>query len=207
MDCEAPLTRERPRRGEAATAAADPRTIGVVIAIPEPYGGELQRWRESFGDALARSIPTHITLLPPTEVDGGRLPAIEAHLRRVAEGERAFLIRLSGTATFRPVSPVVFVALSDGIGACERLEAKVRSGPLARDLQFPYHPHVTVAHDLPEEVLDRAFKELAGYRAEFTVWGFSLYEHGPDGVWRPLRDYPFGSGEAGPWREKQPPGE
>jgi hypothetical protein len=24
------------------------------------------------------------------------------------------------------------------------------------------------------------------------VWGFSLYEHGPDGVWRPQRDYAFG---------------
>jgi hypothetical protein len=26
----------------------------------------------------------------------------------------------------------------------------------------------------------------------FPVWGFSLYEHGDDGVWRPQRDFIFG---------------
>lgn len=201
MVCDDPLTGGQPETPGEGDLSADPRMIGVAIAIPDPYGPELQRWRASFGDPLARSIPTHITLLPPTGVDGARLPLIEEHLRLVAEGEREFPIRLSGTATFRPVTAVVFVALADGIGACERIEAKIRSGPLSRDLQFPYHPHVTVAHELPEEVLDRAFKELAGYRAEFTVRGFSLYEHGPDGVWRPLRDYTFGVGGAGPCPE------
>lgn len=178
---------------ERAQPGGDTRTIGVAVPIPDPYGLELQRWRESFGDTLARSIPTHITLLPPTEVAAAALPLIEEHLRVIAAGERAFPIRLRGTASFRPVSPVVFVALADGFGSCERVQGKVRAGPLYRDLPFPYHPHVTVAHDLPEEVLDRAFKELAHYEATFTVWGFSLYEHGDDGVWRPQRDFAFGS--------------
>lgn len=174
------------------------RTIGVAIAIPDPYGAELQRWRESFGDPLAGAIPTHITLLTPTAVDSAKLDDIEEHLRLVARHERGFPIRLSGTATFRPVSPVVFVAVTEGYLACERIEGRVRGGPLAQALPFPYHPHVTVAHHLPEETLDRAFKELANYEAEFSVWGFSLYEHGLDGVWRPQRDYTFGAGTAGP---------
>ncbi|MCW2916466.1 MAG: Phosphoesterase [Actinomycetia bacterium] len=172
----------------------------MAISIPDPYGPELQRWRESFGDPLATSIPTHITLLPPTPVDDAHLDAIEDHLRKVAESEQAFPIRLSGTATFRPVSPVVFVALAEGIGACERVEKKVRSGLLGREPRFPYHPHVTIAHDLGEDVLDRAYKELSRYEAGFTVWGFSLYEHGPDGVWRPQRDFAFGAGGYGPRR-------
>lgn len=176
------------------------RTIGVAIAIPEPYGGELQDHREAFGDPLARSIPTHVTLLPPTEVDGDALPAIEEHLRAIAESEVPYVMRLRGTATFRPASPVVFMALAEGIAVCERLERKVRRGPLYRELHFPYHPHVTVAHDLPDDVLDRAFKELADYEACFSVWGFSLYEHGPDGVWRPQRDFPFEVAVPGPRR-------
>jgi 2'-5' RNA ligase len=173
------------------------RTIGVAIPIPDPYGAELQRWRASFGDPLARSIPTHVTLMPPTPVDAAELAAIEVHLREVAATAEAFPIRLHGTGTFRPVSPVVFVALAEGDEACARIESKVRSGPLARSLRFQYHPHVTVAHDLTDEVLDRAFKELAHYEARFPVWGFSLYEHGADGVWRPQRDFPFGGPAAG----------
>ena len=105
---------------------------------------------------------------------------------------------LRGSATFRPVSPVVFVPVVKGLADCERLEAQVRSGPLQRELRFPYHPHVTVAHDLPEDALDRAFDGLARYEASFMVWGFTLFEQDRQGVWRPQRDFPFGSGRPGP---------
>ncbi|NUU23802.1 MAG: 2'-5' RNA ligase family protein [Streptomycetaceae bacterium] len=168
------------------------RTIGVSIAIPEPWGGQLQDWRAGFGDPLARAIPTHVTLLPPTEVRDGALDEVEEHLREVAAGERPFPMILRGTGTFRPTSPVVFIQVARGITDCERLELAVRSGPLLRGLHFPYHPHVTVAHHLPDAVLDRAFDKLSGYEAAFEVDGFSLYEHGADAVWRPRRAFPFG---------------
>ena len=168
------------------------RTIGVAIAIPEPYGAELQRVRKSYGDPLAGSIPTHITLLPPTRVDNDELETIDKHLRTIAESEQSFDIHLRGTGTFHPVSPVVFVSVVLGISDCERMESRVRSGPLRRELNFPYHPHVTIAHDLPYDVLIRAFDEMASYDVRFQVWGFSLYEHGADGVWRPQRDFPLG---------------
>jgi 2'-5' RNA ligase len=134
------------------------RTIGVAVAIPEPYGSELQAHRESFGDALASSIPTHITLLPPTPVPAADFDRIKEHLRKVADAEHPFEIHLRGTGTFHPVSPVVF----------------------------------TVAHDLPKGTLERAFDALANYDVRFPVWGFSLYEHGNDGVWRPHREFTFG---------------
>ncbi|MFC4910624.1 2'-5' RNA ligase family protein [Actinomadura gamaensis] len=179
---------------EHRSLASDPEhacTIGVSIPIPDPHGAYLQRMRESFGDPLAGAIPTHITLLPPTEVDKAAMPAIEAHLTAVAARGERFRIRLRGTGTFRPVSPVVFVALADGIGGCEAVQSRVLTGPLARELSFPYHPHVTVAHHLPEDVLDRAFKVLAEYRADFEVTGFSLYVHGEDGIWRPHHHFAF----------------
>ena len=74
-------------------------------------------------------------------------------------------MQLRGTGTFRPVSPVVFVPLVQGIGECERLEARCASGPLDRELPFPYHPHVTVAHDVAHPALDAVYEELAGYEA------------------------------------------
>lgn len=170
------------------------RDFGVAFGLPEPYTSELQGWRERLGDPNASGIPPHVTLLPPTALPTEALADVEEHLRVVAAGERPFRMHLRGTATFRPVSPVVFVPLVEGIADCERVEAKVRSGPLARELKFPYHPHVTVAHDLGEPALDRAFEALQDYDAVFTVWGFTLFEQGPDAVWRPQRDFPFGRG-------------
>jgi len=122
----------------------------------------------------------------------------------VAMAEQDFEIRLRGSATFRPVSPVVFVPLVQGISECEQLEAKVRQGPLHRDINFPYHPHVTVAHDLPAEALDDAFHALDSYEADFRVHGFSLFEQDADGTWRPQRDFVFGGGGL-PGPEEAPP--
>jgi 2'-5' RNA ligase len=170
------------------------RDFGVAIGIPEPYTSELQGWRERLGDPNARGIPPHVTLLPPTALRSEVLDEVEEHLRVIASREAPFRIHLRGSATFRPVSPVVFVPLVQGIADCERVEAAVRSGPLQRDLAFPYHPHVTVAHDLGDDALDRAFTSLSSYEAVFEVWGFTLFEQDRAGVWRPQRDFPFGRG-------------
>lgn len=166
-------------------------TIGVSIAIPEPFATELQALRASFGDPLADSIPTHVTLLPPTEVADDQLPAVREHLCAVAAQRQPFTMMLRGTGTFRPVSPVVFVQVAGGIAECERLEQAVRSGPLRRELAFYYHPHVTVAHHVGEDAMDRAFNELATYQCSFTVDEFQLFEHGDDSVWRPVCAFGF----------------
>jgi 2'-5' RNA ligase len=158
--------------------------IGVAIAIPEPWGAELEAWRASFGDPQASAIPAHITLLPPTRVADADLAGVEAHLAGAAADVATFPVLLRGTGSFRPVSPVVFVSLASGISGCEALEHRVRTGPLARELEFPYHPHVTVAHDLPETVLDDAFDSLATFEAAFTVESFVLYVH-TAGSWIP----------------------
>ena len=165
--------------------------IGVAVAVPDPWGAELERWRADLGDPQASAIPAHITVLPPTRVDDDRLDDVAQHLAAAAASVEPFEVRLRGTATFRPLSPVVFVALSAGISGCEQLEAAVRRGPLVRELEHPYHPHVTVAHDLPDDVLDRAESELAAYAADFPVDEIVLYSH-EGGVWHPRRAFPLG---------------
>lgn len=176
------------------TPASGPRTIGVAVPVPEPFGSELQDWRRSFGDPLADAIPAHITLLPPSEVDDAAHALVIAHLEAVAARVEPFRVHLRGTATFLPISPVVFVALAEGISACERLSAAIRTGPLQVDLSFPYHPHVTVAHHLSPEAMNNAFATLAGYDAVFDVTAFDLYQHGDDGYWRPERDFALTGG-------------
>ncbi|NJQ00666.1 2'-5' RNA ligase family protein [Streptomyces zingiberis] len=167
-------------------------TLGVSLAVPEPYGSQLQERRAGFGDTAAYHIRTHVTLLPPTEVDVALLPDFRRHLAEVAADGRPFPVRLDGTGTFRPVSPVVFVKLVEGVPDCAELQERVRSGPVARELLFPYHPHVTVAHGTSEESMDRAMVELADYTAAWTAPGFALYEQAADGQWRMLNEYPFG---------------
>src|SRR5829696_1362943 len=150
-------------------------TIGVAIPIPEPWATDLQDYRTSVGDTTATHIPTHITLIPPAEVAESDLEVVAEHLTEVAATVEPFDIHLRGTGTFRPVSPVVFVTLAEGISGCEMLAGAVRRGPLAVELHYPYHPHVTIAHHLDDPTLDRAFEELASFECRFPADAFSLY--------------------------------
>ncbi len=163
-------------------------TVGVAIAIPEPWAGQLQQSRASFGDRQAEAIPTHITLVPPTRVDSG-LDEVMEHLEKAASSFAPFPLRLRGTATFWPTSPVVFIALSQGISACELLAEAVRRGPLDQQLSFPFHPHVTVAHDVDRDALEQAYESLKDFEAAFVVHRFQLFVHGDDEVWRSLRSF------------------
>jgi 2'-5' RNA ligase len=173
------------------TSADGLMRIGVAVTVPEPYSSTLQTARGRVGDPAAPSIPPHITLLGPTVVEPDDLAAVERHLEHVASQQRPFVLRLRGTGTFRPVSPVVFVQVVDGIAGCEALERDVRTGPLEQQLRFNYHPHVTVAHEVPDEALDMAFAELSGFDAWFVVSSFHSYEYCDDDVWRPVRDFPL----------------
>lgn len=163
-------------------------TLGVAISVPSPWREVLSGWRARVGDPEAARVPPHVTLLPPTQVPTAALPAIDAHLDAVAAAA-PFELHLSGTGTFRPVSDVVFVVVAAGIARCEQLEAGVRSGPLARETRFPYHPHVTVAHDIPAAGLDAAYEGLAAFDARFAVSGFTVFEQETGGVWLTRKDF------------------
>lgn len=167
-------------------------TVGVALPVPDPWGSDLQQARIRLGDVQARHIPTHITLLPPTAVPVPVVTRLRAHLDEVASGHQAFPVVLRGTGTFRPVSDVVFIQVARGVASCEVLERRVRSGPVERTVQFPYHPHVTVAHDLEESALDRAFEQLADFTCQFLADRIRLYAHNGDGVWRHDTEFVLG---------------
>ncbi|WBC18174.1 2'-5' RNA ligase family protein [Micromonospora sp. WMMA1998] len=177
--------------GDAAPDGGDTIQIGIAVDVPEPWGGQLTRRRISAGDPQA--VPAHVTLLGPTEIPVRALPAVEEHLARVAATHLPFTLHLRGTGTFRPVTQVVFVAVAAGISECELLAAAINSAPeLRRETRFPYHPHVTVAQDVPPEVLDKAYEDLADFSALFEVDAFTLFSHSGATRWQPRRDFRLG---------------
>jgi 2'-5' RNA ligase len=185
LQSDAPITNDGGARPGARTGC-----VGVVIAIPEPMAGELESWRASFGDPLAAVIPPHITLVTTTPVQDWE--ETTRHVRRIARGQVPFHITLRGTGTFRPVSPVVFLRIAEGFDECVALHGKLQSGPLQRDLEFSFHPHITVAHDVSQAGMDAAEDRLADYEASFTANSMGLYEHDASGVWIQREELAFG---------------
>lgn len=177
------------------------RRLGVAVELPEPIAGPLAEARRRTGDLAADHMVPHITLVPPVLVPPTDLDEVHELVAAAAATVEPFEVHLRGTGTFQPVSDVVFVAVASGIGALERLAAALRVRPLDPPRHFPYHPHVTLAQDVPGPMLDRVYEELAGFEARFAVDGFRLYEHDPALVptsngngrrWHPLSDIALG---------------
>jgi 2'-5' RNA ligase len=170
-------------------ATGSGHTLGVAVEIPPPYGQLLDEVRERFAPD-AGEMPAHVTILAPVDVDADVMGAVLSHLDAVARRTRPFTLTLDGVGTFRPVSPVVFVAVGQGGADCVQLERDVRSGDLAVETRFPFHPHVTVAHDVDEAALDDATAELAGFSASMDIVSMGLHEY-VDGRWHLVRAFPF----------------
>lgn len=167
-------------------------TMGVSIQIPEPFGSELRQLRAAFGDPMAETVPSHVTLVPPTELTNAEFDGVCGSLQSAASSLHAFPMRLRGTGTFRPISPVVFVAVSQGISYTELLAKAIRTELGAPEPEFPFHPHVTVAHNLDDDTLDHAYDALAGFECSFLVEAFHLYLHEDGDGWMPRREFRLG---------------
>jgi len=161
------------------------------MLVPDPIGSDVAAVRAAVGDELGAAIPTHITLLPPTSIDARQHEAFDEHLRCIAEGRAPVRIALQGSDTFRPVSEVVFLAVGEGAQDCAELNAMVCAGPVSTPSRFAFHPHVTLAHDVNEHVLDRVAARYADVDAAFVVGEMCLYSLDTETGWRVAQRYPF----------------
>ncbi|RAX19708.1 2'-5' RNA ligase family protein [Actinomyces sp. Z5] len=162
--------------------------LGVTIVLPEPWATRVRGVRLAVGDPHGNAIPPHVTLLPPTAVEKTELDAVTAHVSRVAAASAPFTLRVAGVGTFRPVSPVVFLGVAEGGPAIDALQQDLRAadGPLNRGLRFPFHPHITLAHEVDDAALDRATHAGQDIAATFVVDRIHLQRLAPDGSWASL---------------------
>lgn len=160
--------------------------LGVAVAVPEPWASRVRLVRTSAGDPFGRSVPPHITLLPPMAVDSGRIDEVIDHLTGVGRTVPPFVVRLAGIGTFRPVNPVVYLDVARGASHCDALQERVRTGVLARSLHYPFHPHVTLAHEVDDAAQDAAALAAQDIDATFVAECLHLYGMALDGSWEVL---------------------
>lgn len=163
------------------------RTLGIAIEVPAPLGERIDEARRGYEPGHHR-MPAHITLIPPFDADEDAVLVIRQHLAAVAAAHAPFTIGIDGVGSFLPTTPVVFAEVGQGAAECAALAAALRTGPLAIESRFAYHPHVTLAHTEDEAVLARAQADFADVAARFTVGAFRLYEHRPQ-AWVPIGEH------------------
>ena len=186
-----------PRRGRAAArggvGSLPMPHHGVAVTVPEPWSTTLQQAREDFGDPMASAIPPHVTLLPPTAIPPDDMDGVPRAPARGHGGRRAVRHGALGHRHVPARSRRWCSCRSRAASrTARRWSGRCARGRSSRSLDFPYHPHVTVAHHLDEPALDRAFESLADFRCAFRVASVELYHHDDDGVWRVIDSFALG---------------
>ena len=150
--------------------------FALVTYIPDPLGSFLDDLRREL--APASNPHAHVSVLPPRPL-AVEWQAASGQVRSLAEGWAPFEIELTGLQIF-PVTNVIYLEIGAGGAELRRMNAAMNTGALEFEEPFPYHPHITLAQEIPppevravHELARRRWKEYGGgsvFRAERTVF-------------------------------------
>lgn len=150
--------------------------FALVIYIPDPLGRFLDDLRlELAPDCRPHA---HVSVLPPRPLSTPW--QIVCEQARALAGEFApFEIEAAEPAVF-PATEVVYLELVRGAKELHEMHDALCRGPLQFKEPYPFHPHITLAQEMPSgslaevfEAASRKWKEYTGprsFRAEKAVF-------------------------------------
>jgi 2'-5' RNA ligase len=173
------------------------QTLGhfaLVSYIPDPLARFLDELRvELTPGAKPRA---HVTILPPRPLYNDLKDAV----RQMAEESRSvhpFRVEMGEIQVFE-ASYVVYLEITHGANELRELYSLLNRGALAYKENFPYHPHITIAQDIPPEEAPRlaviAKKRWASYQGPrgFSVTSLSFVQHVAPSIWTDVAEVPIG---------------
>ncbi len=167
----------------------------LVIYIPDPLGCSLDNLRR---ELVPHYNPhAHVSVLPPRPLAGDWETA-SAQVRALTSAWTPFEVELTGLRVF-PVTDVLYLEVGTGASELRRMHSAMNVDALEFREPFPYHPHVTLAQEVPHEGVPamrefacRRWAEYQGnrtFRAERAVF----VQNTMDNRWIDLAEYSIGS--------------
>jgi len=167
--------------------------FALVIYIPDPLGCFLDDLRR---DLVPGCNPhAHVSVLPPRPLAVDVSVAGE-HVRERASTWEPFDIQLGRVRIF-PVTNVIYLELAEGGPEMFRIHDAMNSGALSFNEPFAYHPHITLAQEIPPadvDAVNRRAQELweaySGPRS-FRADRAAFVQNTLGNCWIDLADYPL----------------
>lgn len=169
--------------------------IGVVLLVPQPLATELDGLRRALGAEERERIPTHLTLVSPTNVRDRDLLVALDHVRRAAAASGPLELALGPAVSFAPVTPTVHLAVGGPgeQGLAELHTALTSSPPLDRPRELEWVPHVTLAQEVvPAERIDPVCAAFGAWQATVTIERVHVLRQQTDRSWVPIADARLG---------------
>jgi hypothetical protein len=152
--------------GDPAEIPAEKRlnVYALVIYIPDPLG--------SFLDDLRRELVpgcnphAHVSVLPPRSL-AVDWPVAGDQVRDCANKWKPFEITLGGIQRF-PVTNVIYIEVASGAPELHRMHQRMNAGYLKSEEPFEYHPHITLAQEIPLADLESVDRHAQLRWSKFT---------------------------------------
>jgi len=163
-------------------------SFALVTYIPDPLGRFLDDLRL---EIAPRCNPhAHVSILPPRPISGSAEDAWE-HIRTRVEEMPAFRMDTTGIEIF-PITSVIYIALGTGRPEVEELHRRLNTGMLEFNEPYVYHPHITLAQELPPAdvaaALELARRRWAEWRngRDFLIDNVTFVQNSTDCGWLDL---------------------
>lgn len=138
--------------------------FAVVAYIGAPLGDFVDALRTEIVPSC--NLRAHVTLLPPRPIRADLEDAVREFHRRAGTCE-SFQVETGRVEVFES-SRVIYLSVQAGFEAFRELNRALNAGPFEFRDRYPFHPHVTLAQDLPEErfgeALELARRRWSGFR-------------------------------------------
>jgi 2'-5' RNA ligase len=161
--------------------------FALVSYIPDPLARFLDDLRM---ELTPRCNPrAHVTILPPRPLPSDVDVKDTVHLL-VEECRNLPPFRVEpGDIRVFEESSVVYLDIARGMGELREFYRALNRGPLAFKESFPYHPHITIAQNIPPDQAPRlsaaAREKWAEYRGPrgFIIAALSFVQHVAPSIW------------------------
>ena len=141
----------------------DVNSFALVSYLSDPLAEFLNRLRRDLvPECVAKA---HVTVLPPRPLRSSPDEAWQ-ELQENLHNFQPFRAELGEIAIF-PGFQAVYLSIETGCQELERMHATLNTGRLAWEEPFPYHPHLTLAQELPPQELAAAMELAAARWREF----------------------------------------
>jgi 2'-5' RNA ligase len=168
----------------------------LVAYVKNTAGEFVERMRQDLHPDLPH-LPVHLTILPPRQLNGSELSALET-LEEICSRAEPFEVVLGEAETFAPVTPTVFIRVAHGAERMHELHDRLNTGVFRAKEEWPYMPHLTIVKLSTEELAEKAYITARDLWAQFpglrrvSVRELTFVREEEENRWLDLAGVPLG---------------
>lgn len=145
------------------------RRVAVALVPSGPLATRVDAVRSLLDDPRRFDLPTHLTLVPPVDLDDEVSAGAHSALRAAASSVTPFDLQLGPAGTFAPRTSTLHLTVHGELDALSQLREALRRDPWDRPDRHAFVPHVTLLQRAAPDQVEVGVSLMGGSMGEWHV--------------------------------------